>query len=476
MQQKSFKTAAIIAEYNPLHSGHAYQLRRVRELSGADYIIVLMSGDFVQRGEPAVFNKFVRAEMALLCGADLVLELPCAAASGSARVFAEGAVAILDRLGVVDELWFGSESGDIQDFLKLSDILADEPPAFRSDLLRFQKKGLSWPAAREKALCACSAGPESGLDDVSGPEREPGPDDVLGPEREPGLSDSVCPEPEVSQQAVHDILSRPNNILGLEYCIALRRAGSSIAPCTLPRTSDNYHSIELNPDGSFCSASAIRNALFAMPGKDQKTPPAAATDGNPDMLVDTSSCGIPGGFISSVPEAIRPLFTDTVLSGSIVRADDFSDMLLYQLLRESSDSLQQYAGISPDLANRIMNTRGCFRSFTQYAELLKTRDRTLTSVRRALIHILLGLKKEDEAALADPAYARILGIGNGESLLHAIRRRGSVLLTSRPRNTGSPDAYKKEPFASALYESVRCRNANQPFIHEYSRKMIRIPD
>ena len=106
------KIAGIIAEYNPFHNGHAYHIQKTRELTGADYIIVVLSGDFVQRGEVAVFSKYLCTKMALLCGADLVLEIPSIFAVSSAEDFAAGAVALLDQLGVVTHLCFGSEMGE----------------------------------------------------------------------------------------------------------------------------------------------------------------------------------------------------------------------------------------------------------------------------------------------------------------------------------------------------------------------------
>ena len=146
------KTAAVIAELNPCHAGHAYFLQEVRRQSGADCVIAVMSGDFVQRGEPAVFDKYVRTDMALRCGADLVLELPAASACSSAQRFAEGASAILCRLGVVDELWFGSETGAIGPFLEVSEAMLQESSLFRSSLKEALAEGLSFPAAREQAL------------------------------------------------------------------------------------------------------------------------------------------------------------------------------------------------------------------------------------------------------------------------------------------------------------------------------------
>ena len=135
------KTAAVIAEFNPLHNGHAYFLREVRERSAADSIAVIMSGDFVQRGEPALLDKYARAEAALLCGADLVLELPVRYACANAGEFAFGAVQILDALGSVDELWFGSEYGGTAPFERAAGALVSESDSFKEYLSEGLKKG-----------------------------------------------------------------------------------------------------------------------------------------------------------------------------------------------------------------------------------------------------------------------------------------------------------------------------------------------
>ena len=146
------KTAAVIAEYNPFHNGHQFHLECTRSLTGADYVVAVMSGDFVQRGQCAVTDKYARTRMALLGGADLVLELPALFACGSAGDFAAGAVALLDGLGVADALCFGSECGDIAPFLRAASLLCAESPAFQAALQGRLKEGWSFPKARAAAL------------------------------------------------------------------------------------------------------------------------------------------------------------------------------------------------------------------------------------------------------------------------------------------------------------------------------------
>ena len=127
------KTISIIAEYNPFHNGHAWQIAEAKRRTSADFALIVMSGDFVQRGDPAVLDKFSRTRMALLGGADLVLELPVRYAAGSAEYFARGACSLLASLNVTDTLCFGCETEDPAAFSALSSLLADEPEAFRRD-------------------------------------------------------------------------------------------------------------------------------------------------------------------------------------------------------------------------------------------------------------------------------------------------------------------------------------------------------
>lgn len=402
------RTAAIITEYNPFHNGHAYQLDRVRQLSGADFILVVMSGDFVQRGTPAIFDKYLRAEMALRCGADLVLELPCAAASGSAPRFASGAAALLDGLNVVDELWFGSEEGRMEPFAALADFLSHEPENFRLKLKDCLRSGVSFPSARMQALLALF--PELNL-------------------------------PFDSAEALRAFLTSPNNILGLEYCLALRRLNSPICPRTLKRVGSGYHQEELS--ARFSSASGIRRSLLRLG---------------------------PESVRRQVPEQVYSLLAEAWNSSIALQEDDFSLPLRYQLLKETESSLRQYLDVPEDLAKRILRLQNEYVSYSQFAALLKTRNNTRTNMNRALLHILLGLTLQDAEASVSPSCARILGLGSCSGLLTAIKANGSLPLISKPADLPA-GLYEKELFASNLYETVRAWKSGQPFIHEYSRQI-----
>ncbi len=206
------RTAGIIAEYDPFHNGHAYQIAKTREM-GADAVVVVLGGEFTQRGEPAWCSKYLRAKTALLCGADLVLELPVPYALASAERFAEGGVKILDALKCVDLLSFGSENGNADDILRFAQICETEDyiGAYKS----FLEEGVSSPVARQKAI------------------------------------EQIAPE-------LSDIAALPNNTLGAEYCKWLLRLNSSIAPSTVKRYGANHGEASVLKSG-IASATYLRS-------------------------------------------------------------------------------------------------------------------------------------------------------------------------------------------------------------------------
>lgn len=212
------KTVGIIAEYNPFHNGHAYQIDEIKKRTGADYVIIAMSGNFVQRGTPAIIDKYARTQMALCCGADLVLELPTLWATASAEDFATAGVTLLDQLGCVDFLCFGAESNDLAALLKLAAILTEEPDVYKAALSDELKKGQSFPTARRNALA------------------------------------SFC--------AYSELLDSPNNILAIEYLKALRRRDSSMKPFLIQREGFGYHDTDLSVS-VHPSATGIRKLLFS---------------------------------------------------------------------------------------------------------------------------------------------------------------------------------------------------------------------
>ncbi|MCM1047445.1 MAG: nucleotidyltransferase [Clostridiales bacterium] len=214
------KTVGIIAEYNPFHNGHEYHIAQAKEMTGADYCVVVMSGNFTQRGIPAIIDKSLRIRSALMCGADLIIELPVHYATGSAEYFASGAVALLDKLGIIDSLCFGSECGDIDALSSISDVLISENEEFKDRLKQNMKAGQAYPHALASALESRS---------------------------------------EAQFESPINLLQAPNNILGIEYIKALSKQNSHIKPYTLTRKSSDYNDDALC--GPLSSALAIREAI-----------------------------------------------------------------------------------------------------------------------------------------------------------------------------------------------------------------------
>lgn len=213
------KAAGVIVEYNPFHNGHLYHLEQSKKSSNADCIVAVMSGFFLQRGEPALVSKWSRTKMALLAGVDLVIELPYAFSTQKAELFANGSISILEGLGV-SEVCFGSESGEIESFVQTVTAMGDNEVEFNRFLQTFIQEGNSYPKSASIAFQALL------------------------------LTDDVVD------------LSQPNNILGFHYVKAIRDQKAKIVPKTIHRTGSHYHD-EHFQSPTIASATSIRKALFS---------------------------------------------------------------------------------------------------------------------------------------------------------------------------------------------------------------------
>lgn len=408
------KIAGIIAEYNPFHNGHLFHLSKTRELLHADYCIVVMSGDFVQRGTPALLEKHIRAEMALSQGADLVLELPVEYSTGSAEFFAQGAVRILDGLGVVTHLSFGSEAGELPFFQVVSQILIQEPADYQEMLRTCLKEGLSFPAARSAALHAYFQRHAFHLP--------------------------------FSLEELDQFLRTPNNILGVEYCKALSQCHSSMTPFTIRREGSSYHETRL--DHLYCSASAIRRHL--------------KTGGSVELLEE------------KMPARSFSLMMDAVEKGATVDMDDFSLLLKYCLMNETAVTLMQYGDISQELARRIYHRLNSFESFHQFSTLLKTRELTQTRINRGLLHTILKLREHPPITYARILGMR----KDAAPLLTEIKKAGTLPLVSKLSQTDyQKDSHvtqmvSENVFASNLWQSVSCQKSGSPFVHELEKPIV----
>ena len=433
------KTAGIIAEYNPFHKGHEYQIRYTKEKLKADYVIVAMSGDYVQRGTPALISKHARAEMALRCGADLVLEMPVSVSTASAEAFAMGGVSLLDGLGVVDMLCFGSESGEISALKELAEILVEEPEEYKKLLKSFLSEGLTFPAARSQALTEYFKNPRNfSGDDFDG---------VLTP-----LLNEVT-----------QILNTPNNILGIEYCKALLRLNSRIRPVTIRREGMGYHETTVpegistvaspdlqSPTDFFASATAIRNLIL---------------QDSPDL----------DALASQIPEQAFPVFQKAVNSGEFLTESSLDSILSYCLMKENGKKLSSYMDVSEDLARRIINQQNLLLSFSQSVSVLKTRELTQTRIQRALLHIILNI----HTAPAQIPFARVLGFRRESSeLLSQIKQHSQIPLITKLADAQNlldsegNQILSETVFSSNLYEKLLCLKTGRKFCHESQKQLI----
>ena len=422
------KTVGLITEYNPLHNGHVRHIRMAKERSGADYVITVMSGHYVQRGEPACMDKYLRTEAALKAGVDLVLELPVLYAAGSAEYFAAGAVTLLDRLGIVDTLCFGSESNDLEAMSTLAHVLASEPEPFSRKLRELLSGGMSFPAARSVALHAY-------LDMIHTP---------------------------IPKEALNSLLSTPNNILGIEYLKVLFRRHSAIRPDTIRRTGD-YRSEVLTPP--YCSASALRRILET---EHSRCAPVSA-----QTFKVLRSC---------VPEDSYTLLAEAFQTRLPVVLDDFSSFLLYKLLAVRNGSMTEYLDLSPELETRIRASLTGMTSFSGLIDAVKCRQYTRTRISRALLHLLLEIRVSDLERYREAdyiPYARVLGFRkSAEPLLRQIKAHASIPLLTKLANAEkqlSPAGQfmlDQEIFASDLYQAAVQLKFGTPMRNEYTQGLV----
>ena len=411
----------VIAEYNPFHNGHQYHLERSRRETGADYTVVVLSSNFTQRGEPAIIDKFTRARMALECGADLVLELPNFYSAASAEGFAQGGISILQQLGAVDHACFGSECGDVKVLMEFAKILLEEPAAFQKDLKSALSAGYSYPVARNRALMDYA--------------------------------------PHLTRHK--DVLSSPNNILGIEYCKALLKFESDMQAFTIPRAGAGYHDRLFREE--YCSALAIREAILAHQDKDgDYSWPDVFTEDGP--LLGKEPFAPTENLTHQMPKKAGRILMESLRETPPVVADDFSQMLLYKLLMEKDHGFDKYLDVTPDVSDRIKNLLSEFKGFTSFCNLLKSKNVTYTRICRCLLHVLLDETKEEALKLGEShkvPYARVLGFRKEASpLLTEIKEKSSIPLVTKLSDSSqvlSPEAYaflSREVSRNSIYEAV----------------------
>ncbi|OBZ16839.1 nucleotidyltransferase [Bacillus sp. FJAT-26390] len=413
------RTVGLIVEYNPFHNGHLYHLQQSRKITQADAVVAVMSGHFLQRGEPALLDKWARTRMALEGGCDLVIELPVAYATQAAEWFAYGAVSLLEATGVVDSFCFGTENGELEPLLQAAEIVAHEPQAFKLLLKQQLQTGMSYPSAYSSAITAY-------------------------------LSDQGY------ASAAKFPFSLPNHTLALHYLLALKRLGGKMEPFTITREKAQYNQ-DTATDSQIASATAIRKLLLEQRSLDEAR--------------------------AYVPESTYRILQQEWSAGRCpISWASFTDTLLHAVVTRSPAELAHMHELSEGLEHRLLNALPKLKSreFEDILEALKTKRYTRTKLQRALLAILLGHSKADltqQKLASGVEYIRVLGFTEkGKHLLRRMRSSASLPVLNSAARPPKPFRYLElDTQASSVYMLGVSRAASpQPLFRDFTDKPITI--
>ena len=434
----------IICEYNPFHNGHKYQIDKIKE-NGSDYIIAAMSGNWVQRGAPAIIDKYERTTMALKNGVDLVLEIPTIFSTGAAGDYAMGGVSLLDSLGCVDNLCFGCEAPNEAALDNVTDFMVNNQEQLAKEIADIMKEGNSYPKARELALS------------------------------------------KHFDEHILEGLNKPNNILAIEYKKALYTINSKIKTMAILRQGSQYSDTSLNIN-SFSSATAIRESIFS--SYDYVTnddsylhdeEPAVSTYMTLQGSTIRQAMSEPlSPILNHVPANTYEILLERLGKTYPLMTQNFSRELGYKLILHRAEGYEQFLDVSREISDKICNNLNYFESFDQFCNLLKSKEITYARISRCLVHILLDIKKDSIPANKRVSYARVLGFRkDSEGIFKIIKETSSIPLITK---LADADKYLdsknlailgKDVQASHMYDLVAsCRFQNKQHVNEFTRQMI----
>lgn len=374
------KAVGLVTEYNPFHNGHLYHLNKAMELTGADISVAVMSGDFVQRGEPAVLDKYTRTSMALNSGVNLVVELPVNYAVSSAESFAAGALKVLDYIKA-DSIAFGSESGDIERLSKLAHILCDNEDTLYKEISKYTANGISYAAARQKVV------------------------------------------EKLTDKDTAEMLTSSNNILAVEYLKAIIKNNYAIKPYTVQRQGDSYNDTDIRSE--YASATALRENLKA--------------DNISEYIPVKAGLILSSNTNYIYPDDITEVLFTRLLD--ILFASNYDKNVFIENVMQYPDVSKEIAGrlykSAMDMITRTVPQRSESKdnwafSFGSLCEHIKTKEVPLSRIKRALVRITLGLDKKHMEKYANEPYIRVLGFDKkGQEYLSYIRKTVEVPLVTK---------------------------------------------
>ena len=403
---------AIIGEYNPFHNGHLYHLNSSKQACNAEYTILVMTGNFVQRGDTSIIDKWTKTQMALFNGIDLVIELPTIYSISSAENFACGAIKILDELRIVDNISFGSEVSDLSILDKCADVLYEEPEEFVSVLEHELSKGISFPKARENALLIY-------LNDI---------------------------------RKYANVLSSPNNILGIEYLKAIKKYSSPIQPINIKRNSVDYNSVRT--ENSFASATAIRKMI------------------ENNNFHEIQEC---------MPSNSYELLTNAIKSGHFVPSiKSFEKQIIYNLRKMSIKEIYNLPDVTEGLDNLIKYAAESCNTLEEFINIVKSKRYPQTRIQRICLYSLLNFTQEDmEISKKITPYIRILGFNsNGKKILSEIAHSNKKIqlvtsvkkFKSTCKNKKLLSMLDKDIFATDVYTLGYSKNSYSGL--DYTQKIV----
>lgn len=374
------KAVGLVTEYNPFHNGHLYHLNKAMDLTGADISVAVMSGDFVQRGEPAVLDKYTRASMALNSGVNLVVELPVNYAVSSAESFAAGALKVLDYIKA-DSIAFGSESGNIERLSKLAHILCDNEDTLYKEISKYTANGISYAAARQKVV------------------------------------------EKLTDKDTAAMLTSSNNILAVEYLKAIIKNNYAIKPYTIKRQGDDYNDTDIRSD--YASATALRGNLKA--DNISKYIPVKA-----GLILSSNTNYI---YSDDITEALFTRLLDILFASSYDKNVFIENVMKYpDVNKEIAGRLYKSAMdmITMTVPHRAGSKDNEAFSFGSLCEHIKTKEVPLSRIKRALVRITLGLDKKHMEKYSNAPYIRVLGFDKkGQEYLSYIRKTVEVPLITK---------------------------------------------
>lgn len=385
------KILGLITEYNPFHNGHLYHLNKSKNITGATHTVAIMSGNFLQRGVPAITHKWNRAKMAVESGVDLVIELPTVYACSTAEIFAGGSINLLNDLGCIDCICFGSESGDLNLLVDIANVLSDSPKEFTQILKKHINLGVTFPVARSMAIIE--------------------------------YFNNVKKYNKTKLESMNDIIKNPNNILGIEYLKAIRKIKSSIIPYTILRKSAHYHSKNISNNASIASATAIREQIL-----------------NNNSLL---------GIDEVIPETSLNILSHSINEGTCPIIDkDFEKAILSILRRSTPEEIKNIFDVVEGLENRILSCSTKTNSLPQLYDCIKSKRYTLTRIQRILIHALLNINKDNIINFNKnngPQYARVLAFNNkGREILKILKSSSTIPIISNLKHYHPEDEIAKQ--------------------------------